>query len=146
MRIYVDGIAVGDVESGPDGRWLLEGQRELTPGRHTVRADQVNKATGEVIVRAEVPFDQQVDVAILSPVITEGGGAEGASGGGTMPGPLNVIIRRGDNLWTISRRLYGKGIRYSTIYEANADQIRSPHLIYPGQIFMLPAGDTRWTN
>lgn len=49
-----------------------------------------------------------------------------------------AIIRRGDNLWTIARRVYGEGIRYTTIYEANADQIRDPHWIYPGQVFDLP--------
>ncbi len=35
---------------------------------------------------------------------------------------------------------------FSTHYEANNDQIRNPDLIYPGQIFLLPAGDTRWTE
>lgn len=49
-----------------------------------------------------------------------------------------AIIRRGDNLWTIARRVYGEGIRYSTIYQANQGQIRDPNLIYPGQVFSLP--------
>lgn len=146
VRIYVDGVAVGDVATDDGGRWLLEKKHEMKPGQHTVRADQIDKDTGNVVVRAEVPFEQSVDVAILAPVTTEGGGSAGASGAGTMPGVQNVIIRRGDNLWTISRRLYGKGVRFSTIYEANTDQIRDPHWIYPGQIFVLPAGDARWTN
>lgn len=50
-----------------------------------------------------------------------------------------VIIRRGDNLWRISHRVYGHGIRYSTIYLANQDQIRNPDLIWPGQVFTVPA-------
>lgn len=49
-----------------------------------------------------------------------------------------VIIRRRDTLWQISRRVYGRGIRYSTIYLANQDQIQNPDLIYPGQIFRVP--------
>ncbi len=49
-----------------------------------------------------------------------------------------VIIRRGDSLWRISRRVYGHGIRYSTIYLANQDQIRNPDLIWPGQVFKVP--------
>lgn len=52
-----------------------------------------------------------------------------------------AIIRRGDNLWTIARRVYGEGIRYTQIFEANADQIRDPDLIYPGQVFDLPDTD-----
>lgn len=52
-----------------------------------------------------------------------------------------VIIRRGDNLWTIARRVYGEGLRYTQIFEANAGQIRNPDLIYPGQVFDLPGTD-----
>lgn len=50
----------------------------------------------------------------------------------------SVIIRRGDTLWQISRRVYGRGVRYTTIYLANSDQISNPDFIEPGQIFMVP--------
>lgn len=50
----------------------------------------------------------------------------------------SVIIRRGDSLWRISRRVYGRGIRYSTIYLANQQQIRNPDMIWPGQVFSVP--------
>ncbi|MCO6050696.1 LysM peptidoglycan-binding domain-containing protein [Mesorhizobium sp. RP14(2022)] len=49
-----------------------------------------------------------------------------------------VIIRRGDNLWRISRRVYGFGTRYSTIYLANQQQITNPNRIWPGQVFTVP--------
>ncbi|RUU36006.1 LysM peptidoglycan-binding domain-containing protein [Mesorhizobium sp. M6A.T.Ce.TU.002.03.1.1] len=49
-----------------------------------------------------------------------------------------VIIRRHDTLWRISRRVYGQGVRYSTIYLANQDQIRNPDRIWPGQVFKVP--------
>lgn len=52
-----------------------------------------------------------------------------------------VIIRRGDTLWHISRRVYGRGVRYTTIYLANEQQIRDPDWIWPGQVFALP-GET----
>ncbi|GJE72423.1 hypothetical protein CHKEEEPN_3979 [Methylorubrum podarium] len=47
-------------------------------------------------------------------------------------------ITRGDSLWQISRRTYGRGNRYTVIYDANQDQIRDPNRIYPGQMFVLP--------
>lgn len=64
------------------------------------------------------------DVAVTAPKL------EKASG--------SVIIRRGDTLWRISRRVYGRGIRYTTIYTANRDQIKNPHRIWPGQVFGVP--------
>ena len=50
----------------------------------------------------------------------------------------SVIIRRGDTLWRISRRVYGRGVRFSTIYLANQDQIADPDRIWPGQVFSVP--------
>lgn len=50
----------------------------------------------------------------------------------------SVIIRRGDTLWQISRRVYGAGVRYTTIYVANEEQILDPDRILPGQVFGVP--------
>jgi nucleoid-associated protein YgaU len=47
-------------------------------------------------------------------------------------------VVRGDNLWNIARAHYGEGWRHTMIFEANKDQIRNPHLIYPGQVFSIP--------
>lgn len=145
VRIYVDGVVVGDATAGEDGRWQIATDRAVGSGQHTIRADRIEKDTGKVIARAEVPFQQTGDVATLMGVGTAGGGSAGVSSTGSAD-LQKVVIKRGDNLWTISRKLYGKGVRFSTIYEANNDQIRNPDLIYPGQVFLLPAGDTRWTE
>ncbi|MBB5751193.1 LysM peptidoglycan-binding domain-containing protein [Prosthecomicrobium pneumaticum] len=149
VRVYVDDQPVGEAKPDENGRWILEANRDLDPGQHAVRADQVG-ADGQVIVRAEVDFLREPDTVALAPVVVSpgaaGGGAAGATVDVAMPQTQTVIIRRGDNLWRIARRLYGRGIRYTTIYSANDDQIRSPHRIYPGQVFVVPAGDLRWTN
>ncbi|MCO6387822.1 LysM peptidoglycan-binding domain-containing protein [Aliihoeflea sp. 40Bstr573] len=76
--------------------------------------------------------EADTDVAAATPAIEE-----------TMAAPLEaadgaVIIRRGDTLWRISRRVYGRGVRYSTIYLANQEQIRDPDMIWPGQVFSVP--------
>ena len=55
-----------------------------------------------------------------------------------IPDVNTAIVSRGDNLWRISHRVYGRGVRYTVIYGANQGQIRNPHRIYPGQVFVLP--------
>jgi nucleoid-associated protein YgaU len=50
-----------------------------------------------------------------------------------------ATVIHGDSLWRISRKIFGQGIRYTLIYEANATQIRNPNLIYPGQVFVVPS-------
>lgn len=147
VRVYLDNQLVGEARTDAQGRWLLETQGEVNPGEVAVRADQVTSGDGAVAARAEVTFEKAADEAvILRPVALSGeaGAGSGASGdAGTRQIP-SVIIRTGDNLWTISQRRYGAGIRYTTIYQANKDQIRNPDLIYPGQVFMLPEGDRNW--
>ena len=143
VRVYLDGAVIGEATPSPSGTWLLEIQREMPPATYDVRADQVDPATGEVIVRAEVPFEREIDVAVLSPV-AEAGGPGGATASGAMPAPTTIIIKRRDNLWRLSRQMYGKGVRWSTIYEANRDQIRNPRWIFPGQVFVMPTSDTKW--
>jgi nucleoid-associated protein YgaU len=49
-----------------------------------------------------------------------------------------VIIRKGDTLWQIARRVYGRGVTFSTIYNANIGQITDPDRIFPGQVFTVP--------
>jgi nucleoid-associated protein YgaU len=49
-----------------------------------------------------------------------------------------VIVRRGDTLWDIAERRYGRGYRYTRIYRTNKGQIRDPNLIYPNQRIILP--------
>lgn len=59
-------------------------------------------------------------------------------GSAFVPEIATARITRGDSLWQISRRIYGSGLRYTVIYDANQEQIRDPDRIFPGQIFVLP--------
>ncbi|HVX74691.1 MAG TPA: LysM peptidoglycan-binding domain-containing protein [Bradyrhizobium sp.] len=64
---------------------------------------------------------------------------EGSPSAVTVPKIATTTVARGDSLWRISRVSYGAGTRYAVIYRANRKQIRNPDLIYPGQIFVVPA-------
>ena len=56
----------------------------------------------------------------------------------TQPEPF-IIVQPGNSLWRLARRAYGKGTHYTTIFQANKDQIKDPDLIFPGQVFAMPA-------
>lgn len=47
-------------------------------------------------------------------------------------------VVRGDSLWKIARKFYGKGSEYPKILNANKDKIKNKNLIYPGQVFVIP--------
>lgn len=92
----------------------------------TVGRSQPGPTTGEAeVATAQVPAAQvQAEAPTESVFVPE----------------INTArITRGDSLWQISRRVYGKGTRYTVIFDANQPQIRNPDLIYPGQIFVVPS-------
>lgn len=57
----------------------------------------------------------------------------------TAPKGMMTTVSRGDSLWRLSQRAFGAGQRYAVIYRANMQRIRNPNLIYPGQVFVVPA-------
>ncbi|MCP5000684.1 MAG: LysM peptidoglycan-binding domain-containing protein [Hyphomicrobiales bacterium] len=241
VRVYADGQAVGSSDVSDSGRFLVEAQKDIAVGDHTISADLVMQADAAPVMRVAVPFTRpegEMVAAVAAPATdssatsdtaavetgkksekpaaetsatnetaaekTEVAAADTKSestaaseqtsakaeekssqmaaaetpekkGTGAKEGSANeaaasasdtqtqvasadtqsddtntvvqpaleprdgsVIIRRGDTLWQISRRVYGRGVRYTTIYLANEDQIKNPDMIEPGQIFMVP--------
>jgi hypothetical protein len=67
--------------------------------------------------------------------------ADAAAPAIVIPRKGQIVIQPGNSLWRISRVIYGRGIEYTVIYEANRTQIRNPDLIYPGQIFATPGAE-----
>ena len=120
IQVYVDNHAFGQVTTAPDGSWVIGPTNAVPAGDHTLRLDQLG-ANGAVMARVEVPFRRVVPAEV--PI------------GGTQ----TVVVQPGESLWRIARRIYGSGVHYTDIYQANLSQIRDPDLIFPGQVFASPA-------
>ncbi|GAB4224146.1 MAG: hypothetical protein Tsb0032_28100 [Kiloniellaceae bacterium] len=118
VLLYLDNRLVGDAISGDGGRWSHAPEQPVAEGLHSLRVDQVDP-DGNVLARVETPFSRE---AVRVAEATED----------------FVIVQPGNSLWRIARSSYGRGIRYTVIYQANRDQIRDPDLIYPGQVFEIP--------
>ena len=119
VRVYVGDRPVGAARANEEGQWTVQPVDPILPGLYTLRVDLLSEEDGSVLERIEVPFER----ALPSDVVLRGG---------------HVVVQPGNSLWRISRAVYGEGVRYTVIYEANAEQIRDPDLIYPGQIFDVP--------
>jgi LysM domain len=57
--------------------------------------------------------------------------------------PDTYTIKRGDTLWDISKIFLRSPWRWPELWGMNMDDIRNPHLIYPGQILYLDKSNGR---
>lgn len=123
VQVYVDNKPVGSAAVDDKGNWTLQPEKEIPAGTYNLRTDQLDKS-GSVISRVEIPFQR----ASADDVVLARGSLE-----------IRAIVQPGNSLWRIARRMYGDGIQYTMIYQANQSQIKNPDLIFPGQIFKLPS-------
>jgi nucleoid-associated protein YgaU len=129
LRAYVDDSFAHEAKVGPDGRWTME-LGDVAEGVYTLRIDQLGP-DGEVASRVETPFQRDYPAPPLPRPGTVAQPVDGSS----------VTVQPGNNLWTLARLHYGSGVMYTQIFTANRELIRDPDLIYPGQIFRMPAPD-----
>ncbi len=118
VRIYLDNEYLTEVTASEEGVWFHSFVKELNLKEHIIRIDQLLEGD-DVEVRIEQPFTRGNDIDSTK--------AKG-----------EVIVRPGNSLWHIARKLYGSGFHYTLIFGANKSLIKDPDLIYPGQKFALP--------
>ncbi|MDU1693291.1 MAG: LysM peptidoglycan-binding domain-containing protein, partial [Bradyrhizobium sp.] len=161
VRLYLNDRLISSATAAADGRLNITiGKDVARASNDRIRLDEVDPKSGSFQARAEVPLSLPEDSTTASlpsaagaagkangspaaqrTALAAAGGSQDtvAHAGGGEPKMITVTVARGDSLWHISRRLLGGGTRYAVIYKANREQIRSPDLIYPGQVFLLPA-------
>ncbi|MDH7796178.1 nucleoid-associated protein YgaU [Beijerinckia sp. GAS462] len=168
VRLYLNGAFIAMAETAADGHWSMRIEKGMSPGKYAVRADLVAKDGVGVAARAEVPFDYPgagavaaaadkregtgpstasasqtsqraaATQAAAAPSAEKRTGTAGTAQSTIVPELRTARVERGDSLWRISRTVLGQGMRYTQIYDANANQIRNPDLIYPGQVLVVP--------
>jgi hypothetical protein len=51
--------------------------------------------------------------------------------------PDRYVVVKGDTLWGISKRYLKSPWRWPDLWGMNKDEVRNPHLIYPGNVLIL---------
>ena len=104
----------------------------LGPIRHGQR-----DGTGDVVVHFQLHgYREPVQPTVSKPDTKNG---SRPSGGSNQPTVSKYVVKKGDSLWAICRKFYGKGqLAYKL---ASVNGIKNPNLIFPGQELRLPPKD-----
>lgn len=121
VRVLANEAELGETQVSENGRWTLTVDVSLPPGVYDLQIEQ-RDADGKVTAIIVLPFERasQEDIQFAGD---------------------SVVVQPGNSLWRIANSVYGEGVRYTVIYQANARKIRDPDLIYPGQIFDVPENE-----
>jgi nucleoid-associated protein YgaU len=117
LNVYAGERLLGTTAADSAGKWSLRSVYRQQAGPVELRLDQL-AGDGSIARRVATPFNLPAGMAIRD--------------------GDKYVVERGNSLWLIARRIYGQGTRYTAIFDANHEQIRDPHWIYPGQAFRLP--------
>ena len=119
VYLYMNNKLVSSVKADNNGNWVVDTEFELSKSKQVIRADMLN-SKGKVVKRVEYKF---------TPVLIDGENSM-------------VVVKKGDCLWNLALKEYGKGTNYVVIFEANKSQIKNPDLIYVGQVFSIVKKDS----
>lgn len=128
------------VRCSPDGRWLFDTNMAVSVEDYSI----VEDASKGLDVAVDVELKQWRDYG--TKIFTDMGDIGPGHGvlvekerdASTAPTAKTYTVKKGDSLWAIAAKYYGKGSECAKIYQANMDKISNPNLIYPGQVLTLP--------
>lgn len=129
--------------STPDGQPLFDTNIKVSVESYTIKESAVDGLD----VSVEVNLKQYRDFGTKTVVINTDSNNSNKDktaaisterDASTAPNATTYTVKKGDTLWSIAKRYYGNGAKYTLIYNANKDKIKNPNLIYVGQVFTIP--------
>jgi len=133
------------------GKALGIGDEDTPPSAEDLKKELESYKLGTENLEVEVDGDKAIikgdveDQSILEKAIVAIGNTIGISKveAATAAKPHFHTVEKGDTLWAISEKAYGKGKgpEYNRIFEANKPMLKHPDKIYPGQVLRIPPLD-----
>jgi hypothetical protein len=117
-RLPFRSSALGAIGSAAALLAALATQPAVAAGNYPITTQQ--RATAQQVAEAGVPLSELAPNA-----------------------PDSYTVKRHDTLWDISKLFLKSPWRWPELWGMNIEQIRNPHLIYPGQILVLEKVDGR---
>ena len=136
------GKALGLTKEEPPTAEALKKELES----HNLGTEKIEVAVqgDKAIIRGDVSSQEVLEKAIVAVGNTLGiSKVEAEVAAPDAKEPVFYTVKKGDNLWKIAERHYGKGkgAKHTVIFEANRPMLTHPDKIYPGQVLRIPELD-----
>jgi nucleoid-associated protein YgaU len=147
VELRDDGLVLAKVSADASGQFAILPPPLSAGGHHLQLAARTDAATDALSDAVAVNVETTPAKTSSAPSLTQTSRVAAAEVAKPSEAPLadatikdirTAKVIRGDNLWRISEHYLRNGTLYQQIYAANASQVRSPHLIYPGQVLVIP--------
>lgn len=119
----------------PNGKMLFDTNMKVSLEDYTITEDR--KEGFDVVV--SVKLKQYKDYGTKTCKVTSTKAEVKETRPAKTTTDTTYTVKKGDCLWNIAKKFYGNGAKYTVIYNANKSKIKNPNLIYPGQVFTIPA-------
>jgi len=142
------GLALGIAASGSAGYWIGRDRAPVRVGaasaelRTRLGAEQDRaRELGERLAGAQTALAQMAAREAVQRAELEA--ARRRLRAASQAGRLRAFVLRydilpGDTLWGLADRFYGQGHAWKRIHRANAERLRDPNLLRPGQTILIP--------
>ena len=127
------------VRKMPDGKLLFDTNMTVSMESYTVK-EQANEGF-DLMVSIKLKQYRPYGTKIVK-VVNNNASVQPVREQTNSPAPkqeTTYTVKKGDCLWNIAKKFYGNGSKYTKIAEANKDKIKSPNLIYPDQVLIIPS-------
>jgi nucleoid-associated protein YgaU len=134
-------LGIGSEEAPPSAEQL---KKELDSHKLGTEKVEVEVKGDTAVIKGEVADQAAFEKAVIAVGNTLGiskvdaGAVQVAAA--PARAPVFYEVKKGDNLWKIAEKHYGKGKgpKHTVIFEANKPMLKDPDKIYPGQVLRIP--------
>jgi len=128
------------IRTMPNGSLIAENNITVSMESYTIKEEEKEGFDMIVSVKLKQYKNYETKTAVISSDNETAKIEEKREATITMTSKEPYIVQSGDSLWNIAKKIYGDGLKYTMIYEANKSIIGgNPNLIYAGQELTIPA-------
>lgn len=127
------------IRTFPNGKMLFDTDMTVSLESYTIKEDASKYGTDQVVsIQLKEYREHKTTVLKINSKKKKTKKKKTRKKDGS-PKVKTYTVKKGDCLWSIAKRVYGDGSKYTKIYKANKKKIKNPNSIHVGQKLTIPS-------